>query len=228
MRSSTPNSSATGSPDRGVRHCHAADKYGADGYVLSRAIIPSQDLDPAGAVVRLQVVEGYVDQVDSRRCWRNTAISFPSTRRRSSPSGRPTCSPSSATCCWLATCQAGWEPLALDDPPGRGHARGRGGREIARPARPLGQSRQQGARALPIPGQREHQECLAHPRRLHRHRCRLVSNQGAQIRRWQLPPGPQQRGLSAYVFGAYGWGGPGTFELESIDYRTRARSSKPA
>ena len=40
------------------------DKYGADGYVLSRAIIPSQDLDPAGAVVRLQVVEGYVDRVE--------------------------------------------------------------------------------------------------------------------------------------------------------------------
>lgn len=38
-------------------------KYGADGYVLSRAIIPPQELDPAAAVVTIQIVEGYVDRV---------------------------------------------------------------------------------------------------------------------------------------------------------------------
>jgi hemolysin activation/secretion protein len=39
-------------------------KYGADGYVLSRAIVPPQQLDPGGAVVRIQVVEGYIDKVE--------------------------------------------------------------------------------------------------------------------------------------------------------------------
>lgn len=39
-------------------------KYGADGYVLSRAIVPPQKLNPSGAVVRIQVVEGYVDKVE--------------------------------------------------------------------------------------------------------------------------------------------------------------------
>ncbi len=39
-------------------------KYGADGYVLSRAIVPVQELDPNGAVVRIQVVEGYVAEVE--------------------------------------------------------------------------------------------------------------------------------------------------------------------
>jgi hemolysin activation/secretion protein len=39
-------------------------KYGADGYVLSRAIIPVQELDPNGAVVRIQVLEGYVETVE--------------------------------------------------------------------------------------------------------------------------------------------------------------------
>src|SRR5713101_2969937 len=39
-------------------------KYGADGYVLSRAIVPPQQLDPKGAVVRIQVVEGYVEKVE--------------------------------------------------------------------------------------------------------------------------------------------------------------------
>lgn len=37
--------------------------YGNDGFILSRAIVPPQDLDPSGAVVTLHVIEGYVDQV---------------------------------------------------------------------------------------------------------------------------------------------------------------------
>ena len=38
-------------------------KYGKDGYVLSRAVVPPQELSPGGAVVKIQVVEGYVDKV---------------------------------------------------------------------------------------------------------------------------------------------------------------------
>jgi hemolysin activation/secretion protein len=38
-------------------------KYGAGGYVLSRAIVPPQNFGRRGATVRIQVVEGYVDQV---------------------------------------------------------------------------------------------------------------------------------------------------------------------
>ena len=39
-------------------------KYGAAGYVLSRAIVPPQPLDPKGAVVHIRVVEGFVDKVE--------------------------------------------------------------------------------------------------------------------------------------------------------------------
>jgi hemolysin activation/secretion protein len=39
-------------------------KYGSDGYVLSRAIVPTQELDPNGATVRIQVVEGYIEAVE--------------------------------------------------------------------------------------------------------------------------------------------------------------------
>jgi hemolysin activation/secretion protein len=39
-------------------------KYGADGYVLSRAIVPVQKLDPNGAVVKIQMVEGYIERVE--------------------------------------------------------------------------------------------------------------------------------------------------------------------
>jgi hemolysin activation/secretion protein len=38
-------------------------RYGNDGYVLSRAIVPPQQLSPTGATVRIQVIEGYVDTV---------------------------------------------------------------------------------------------------------------------------------------------------------------------
>jgi hemolysin activation/secretion protein len=39
-------------------------KYGADGYVLSRAIVPPQELSPRGAVVQIQIIEGYIDRVE--------------------------------------------------------------------------------------------------------------------------------------------------------------------
>src|SRR5262245_30281225 len=38
-------------------------KYGQDGYILSRAIVPPQNLARGGATIRLQVVEGYIDRV---------------------------------------------------------------------------------------------------------------------------------------------------------------------
>lgn len=39
-------------------------KYGNDGYVISRAIVPPQQLNPAGATVEIKVIEGYVDAVE--------------------------------------------------------------------------------------------------------------------------------------------------------------------
>jgi hemolysin activation/secretion protein len=38
-------------------------KYGADGYVLSRAVVPEQELNPKGAFIKIEIVEGYVDRV---------------------------------------------------------------------------------------------------------------------------------------------------------------------
>jgi hemolysin activation/secretion protein len=39
-------------------------KYGADGYVLSRAIVPPQQFNPKGADVHIQVVEGWINKVE--------------------------------------------------------------------------------------------------------------------------------------------------------------------
>jgi hemolysin activation/secretion protein len=39
-------------------------KYGNDGYVLSRAVVPPQQLSPQGATVHIEIIEGYVDRVE--------------------------------------------------------------------------------------------------------------------------------------------------------------------
>jgi len=39
-------------------------KYGNDGFVISRAIVPPQQLNPGGATIHIQVIEGYVDKVE--------------------------------------------------------------------------------------------------------------------------------------------------------------------
>lgn len=39
-------------------------KYGNAGYVLSRAVVPPQQLNPNGATVHIEIVEGYIDRVD--------------------------------------------------------------------------------------------------------------------------------------------------------------------
>lgn len=39
-------------------------KYGNDGYVLSRAVVPPQQLNPKGATVQIEIIEGYVDRVE--------------------------------------------------------------------------------------------------------------------------------------------------------------------
>ena len=37
--------------------------YGKKGYVLSRVIVPPQEINESGAIIRLKAVEGYIDQV---------------------------------------------------------------------------------------------------------------------------------------------------------------------
>ncbi len=39
-------------------------KYGNDGYSLTRAIVPPQNFKRSGAIVRIQIIEGYIDRVE--------------------------------------------------------------------------------------------------------------------------------------------------------------------
>ena len=38
-------------------------KYGQDGYMISRAIVPPQEIEPSSATIQIQIIEGYVDEV---------------------------------------------------------------------------------------------------------------------------------------------------------------------
>ena len=81
-------------------------KYGGDGYVLSRAIVPTQELDPNGAVVRIQVVEGYIESIEwpARLSRYRDFFTYYGDRITSE---RPvTSAPSSAISCSPATCRA--------------------------------------------------------------------------------------------------------------------------
>ena len=79
-------------------------KYGGDGYVLSRAIVPPQELTPArrGRAHPDHRRLYRPGRVAAGRC-RSTATSFRTTRPRSPPSARSMSRRSSATCCWPAT-----------------------------------------------------------------------------------------------------------------------------
>jgi hemolysin activation/secretion protein len=39
-------------------------RYGSDGYVLSRAIVPPQKFSPTGAIIHIQVIEGWINRIE--------------------------------------------------------------------------------------------------------------------------------------------------------------------
>ena len=124
-------------------------KYGADGYVLSRAIVPLQELDPNGAVVRIQVLEGYVETVEwpaqlagyRRFLFRlrgedhlRAAGQHPHHRALPAAGRRP------------ARPEVQEQPQAASDQGGRRDPGGRGHREAGRHVQPGRQPRHPGAR----------------------------------------------------------------------------------
>ena len=146
------------------------------------------------------VVEGYVDQVDvAAGAAASTAISFPNTPRRSSAE-RPAN---------LFTIER--YLLLAGDLPGLRLKNRLGAFPHPPRCRRPSSSRSSRNRSTRLPdptisaagragryqflGSASIKNAIAHPRRLHRSPLQgLVPDQGAQIRRRQLPPGPQQRG----------------------------------
>ncbi len=171
-------------------------KYGADGYVLSRAIIPVQELDPNGAVVRIQVLEGYVETVEwpaaARRLSRFLLLLRVADHRRAageyphhralSPAGRRPAGP-----------EIQEQPQAASDQGRRGDPGGRGDAEAGRHVQPRRQPRHPCARPARVPDQHHRQQLAAHARGAHVDLCRRVPDPRAAVLQRHLPAGAQRR-----------------------------------
>jgi hemolysin activation/secretion protein len=201
-------------------------KYGADGYVLSRAIVPPQQLDPNGAVVRIQVVEGYIDKVEwpaqlagyvdffsdyaaritaerpanIRTIERNLLLAgdLPGLRFKNSLKPHPT--------------KVGAAILVVE--------------VTEKPVDLYGRVDNRGTKARG-PGQFMTQAVANNWLRMHE--SLTLTYAGAfQTRELTYYGGTYRQvltsqGLTAFVNGSYGFGRPGTPELELLEYRTRSQ-----
>jgi hemolysin activation/secretion protein len=201
------------------------DKYGVDGFVLSRAAVVSQTIDPAGTVLQIQVTEGYVDKVEwpaEVGSYRDFFSEYAAKIMAERPSN-------------LRTIER--YLLLAGDLPG-----------LRFKNRLVPSTSHPGAATLIVEMTEKKIDALARSDNLgstgrgpyqylasasiknlmHAHEAFTVTAAGS----WQFKELTyvaanyrqvlNSEGLSAYVFAGYGWGKPGTVELESIDYRTKS------
>ena len=173
-------------------------KYGAAGYVLSRAVVPPQNFGRHGAVVRIQVVEGYVDNVvwpEKLTRYRDFFTDYAARIVADRPANIRTLERylllandlpglKFATTLKPSPTHPNASTLIVEVTE-KPHRRDRAHR----------QSRHERARALAVSrlGDGE-QYRRARARGVHRHLCGHVPARGAAIPRCRLPAGAQQRG----------------------------------
>jgi hemolysin activation/secretion protein len=200
-------------------------RYGRDGYVLSRAIVPPQSLSAHGAVIRLQVIEGYIDRVvwpDSLSRYRNFFTDY----EARIVSDRPTN---------IRTLER--YLLLLSDLPGF---------KVATSLRPS--TTQLAAstlvvevthKPLDLAGRVDNHGSIARGpgeflasatvnNILGAHEAFTATYAGAvELRELQYVAANYRQvltseGLTAFANGSYSWGRPGTRELELLEYKTRS------
>jgi hemolysin activation/secretion protein len=200
------------------------DRYGVDGYVLSRAVIESQTLDPAGAVVRFRIVEGYVDKV----VWPNELLKYRdlfSEYAAKITAERPVN---------LFTIER-YLLLAGDLPglrfknrlvPSRTHP-GAGTLIVEVTEKPVDAMARLDNLGTEARGPLQYLASASFKNPLRIHDAWTFTYAGtAQFQELQYFSGNYRQvlnseGLSFYTFGAYGFGWPGTVPLQSINYRTK-------
>ncbi len=162
-------------------------KYGADGYVLSRAIVPPQELTPGGATIRIQVIEGYVSKVEWPREKLARYRDFFSDYTAKIIADRPTNIRTLERYLLLANDLPGLKFTttlqASKTEQGAAGADRRGHREDARRQCALRQPRHQGARAVPVPGRADLQQSVRHARGDHVRLRGHDADRGIAVRR---------------------------------------------
>jgi hemolysin activation/secretion protein len=201
------------------------DKYTADGYVLSRALVESQAIDPAGATIRIRVVEGYVDKVEwppELAKYRDFFSEYAAKLTAERPANLftierylllagdlpglrlknrlvPSSSGPGAATLIVEVSEKRMDALARSDNLG---SRARGPYQYLASASVKNLMYAHEAFTATVAGSWQFKELT------------YVAGNYRQVL--------NSEGLSAYVFAGYGWGKPGTVELESIDYRTKS------
>jgi hemolysin activation/secretion protein len=201
-------------------------KYGADGYVLSRAIIPPQQLDPKGAVIRIQVVEGYVEKVE----WPPqvaTYVDFFSDYAAKITAERPANIRTIERYLLLAGDLPGLKfKNSLKPHPTKIGAAILVVEVEIKPVDLFGRVDNRGTKAR---GPNEFMTSVTNNNLLHIHDALTVTYAGAfQTRELQYFGANYRQvlnseGLTAFINGSYGYGRPGTVELELLNYRTKSQ-----
>ncbi len=162
-------------------------KYGADGYVLSRAIVPPQELTPGGATIRIQVIEGYVSKVEWPREKLARYRDFFSDYTAKIVADRPTNIRTLERYLLLANDLPGLKFTTTLQPSKT--EQGAAVLVVEVTEKPLDvhgalrQPRHQGARAVPVPGRADLQQSVGHARGDHVRLRRHDADRGIAVRR---------------------------------------------
>ena len=172
-------------------------KYGAAGYVLSRALVPVQELEPSGATVRIEVVEGYVDRVEwpeKLKRYRDFFTDYAAKITADRPLNIRTLERYLLLANDLPGLKFSTTLKASKTAKGAATLYRRGDREAGRMERALRQPRHRAARAAAIPDLADHQQPDGPARGAGADLRERRAVQGAAIHRDGLAPGAQQRG----------------------------------
>jgi hemolysin activation/secretion protein len=201
-------------------------KYGADGYVLSRAIVPPQQLDPNGAVVTLQVVEGYIAEVQWPAELTNY-VDFFSYYAAQITAERPANIRTIERYLLLAGDLPGLKfKNSIKPHPSKVGAAVLVVEVTIKPVDAFGRVDNRGTKAR---GPMEFMTSATTNNFLHLHDALTVTYAGAfQTRQLQYYGATYRQvltpeGLTAFINGSYGFGRPGTLELELLNYRTKSK-----
>jgi hemolysin activation/secretion protein len=201
-------------------------KYGADGYVLSRALVPPQQLDPNGAIVTLQVVEGYIEKVE----WPpqlSSYVDFFSDYAAKITAERPANIRTIERYLLLAGDLPGLKfKNSIKPHPTKVGAAILVVEVTVKPVDLFGRVDNRGTNAR---GPNQFMTSTTANNWLHIHDAMTVTYAGAfktqQLTYWGATYRQvlTSEGLTAFVNASYGFGRPGTAELELLEYRTKSQ-----
>jgi hemolysin activation/secretion protein len=200
-------------------------KYGSDGYVLSRAIVPPQELNPKGATVRIQVVEGWINKVEWPKKLSRYRDFFSDYAARIT-SGRPVNIKTIERYLLLASDLPGLKLSTSLRPSAK--QTGASTLVVEVTEKPLDANGRVDNRGTTSRGPYQFQTSATLNNAFGQHEALTVSYAGVSpLKQLQYIYGNYKQvltseGLTAFVDGSYSWGRPGTAALELLEFATRS------